>query len=313
MKRILLVADKRDWIFERHAREISARLPAFRFDIAYLGDPGLPASGGAFDLVYLFDPFWIDFPHHDNVIMGVRAEWLYRDHPGGVAGWYRQRVRGRCRMLHVLTRSQYEHLRPVVHEPLLRVPHGVDTAVFRPGPDRGARPFTIGIAGNRRSHNAKGIELVEEAGARLGLPVTVAEQDFAGGHRDKQQMADWFHGIDVYCCMSRTEGLCNPVLEAGACAVPVVSTPVGIVPEIIRDGENGLVIERSVDALVHALARLRDDRELRTRIAAGLHRTIVEDWSWDTRAFDYARMFEQFLALPAADGPAQWFRRLGLA
>lgn len=216
-------------------------------------------------------------------------------------------------MVHVLTRRQLDALRPVVREPLLLLPQGVDTDVFRPAPRRPARPFTVGIAGNRHSRNEKGIELVEEACARLGMDVEVAEQDFGAGHRGKEEMAAWYHDLDVYCCMSRSEGLCNPVLEAGASGLPLISTRTGIAEEIVRDGENGLLIDRSTDQLAAALERLRADSGLRARLAAGLHETIARDWSWDTRIHGFERMFEQFFALGGNSSPDRWFRRWRLA
>jgi len=308
-KRILLVADKPGWIFERHALEISQRLPGYAFEIAYLREEGIARRGASFDLVYLFDPFWIDFAHHRNVIMGVRAEWLYRDHPGGIRAWYEQRIHGRARMVHVLNQRQFDELRPVVREPLLLVAHGVDTAVFAPAARRPTRPFTVGIAGNRKSRNEKGIELVEEACRQLGLDVALAEQDFTGGHRNKAEMAQFYRGLDVYCCMSRSEGLCNPVLEAGASGVPLISTRCGIAAEIIRDGENGLLVERSVEALAAALRRLLDDPGMGTRLGTQLRATVLQDWSWDMRIHDFERMFEQFFALPESRWPRRWFPR----
>jgi glycosyltransferase involved in cell wall biosynthesis len=70
-------------------------------------------------------------------------------------------------------------------------------------------------------------------------------------------------------------GLIN--IEAGAAGKPVVSTRDGGIPEIIRHGENGFLVEREdVEGLVHYTARLAGSEALRRRIG-GRAREIVEE------------------------------------
>lgn len=71
-------------------------------------------------------------------------------------------------------------------------------------------------------------------------------------------------GVDVFAANSTTEGLGVPVLEAMACGKPVVATAVGGVPEVVADGETGLLVPpRSPQALAAALGRLLGDPALR--------------------------------------------------
>jgi 2-deoxystreptamine N-acetyl-D-glucosaminyltransferase/2-deoxystreptamine glucosyltransferase len=66
-------------------------------------------------------------------------------------------------------------------------------------------------------------------------------------------------------------------VEALASGTPVVATAVGGVPEVVRDGVNGLLVPPgSVDALAGALGRLVDDPELRDRLAAGARESVAE-------------------------------------
>jgi glycosyltransferase involved in cell wall biosynthesis len=53
---------------------------------------------------------------------------------------------------------------------------------------------------------------------------------------------------DVFCMLSRSEGLSNALLEAMACGLPCVTTRVGGNPELIRDGVNGFLVESGDDA-----------------------------------------------------------------
>ena len=72
---------------------------------------------------------------------------------------------------------------------------------------------------------------------------------------------------DVLVLPSRAENLPMVILEAFAYGVPVVSTPVGAIPEVVKDGHNGLLVEPGdIVALSRAIGRLIDDRPLRQRM-----------------------------------------------
>jgi len=62
-------------------------------------------------------------------------------------------------------------------------------------------------------------------------------------------MVDFYRSLDAYICTSRTEGGPHPILEASSCGIPVISTPVGIAPELIEDKINGLLIKRNIDSI----------------------------------------------------------------
>lgn len=65
------------------------------------------------------------------------------------------------------------------------------------------------------------------------------------------------------------EGLPVSIVEALACSLPVVSTPVTGIPEVVREGHNGLLVpERDPVALADAMQRLIEDRELYGRLRA---------------------------------------------
>jgi glycosyltransferase involved in cell wall biosynthesis len=56
-------------------------------------------------------------------------------------------------------------------------------------------------------------------------------------------LGDYYRTMDAFCLTSNQEGFSLALLEAMWCERPVVVTPVGCVPEIIRDRVNGIIVE----------------------------------------------------------------------
>src|SRR5204862_147363 len=81
-------------------------------------------------------------------------------------------------------------------------------------------------------------------------------------------------GFDLFVSSSVTEGLGSSLLDAMACSRAIVATRVGGVPEVVVDGDNGLLVPpRDHAALAHAIVRLLNDQALRRQMGeAGLTR-----------------------------------------
>jgi glycosyltransferase involved in cell wall biosynthesis len=85
-----------------------------------------------------------------------------------------------------------------------------------------------------------------------------------------------YREADVFCLPTRADTHALVLSEAGAAGLPVVSTAVAGIPEIVRHGETGfLVPPDDLDALVRALGKLVEDPELRARFGAA-GRELVE-------------------------------------
>lgn len=87
-------------------------------------------------------------------------------------------------------------------------------------------------------------------------------------------------GADVYVMPSHMEGLGTAVLDALCCALPIVAARAGGIPEMIRDGENGLLVPpRDPGALAGAILRLLDDPSLARRLGAAGPGTVEARFS----------------------------------
>ncbi|HEV7667399.1 MAG TPA: glycosyltransferase family 4 protein [Thermoanaerobaculia bacterium] len=192
-----------------------------------------------------------------------------------------------------------EEFGPQLGPPIYYTPNGVDTGFFRPAevrPPSLSGLLRVGWAGSLTNHGSehRGVHeviapAVEAAGAELRL--AVREEKW----RNREEMLEFYRSLDVYVCASRSEGTPNPCLEAAACGLPVITTRVGNMPELIREGENGYFIERDVDDLAAKLGRLRDDPELRLRMGQAARSAIEAAWDWPRQAARYETMLRDVL------------------
>jgi len=197
---------------------------------------------------------------------------------------------------------------PLIGVPVHYTPNGVDTNFYRPADAprvRASGTLRVGWAGSLANMGAeqRGFPNVIEP-AVAGLPgvelvTAIREQQW----RNRDEMLAFYRDLDVYVCASRSEGTPNPCLEAAACGVPVVTTPVGNMPELIVHGENGAFFDGTVQGLADQLALLRDSPALAAQSGARL-RTAIEAWDWRHQAEHYAAMFDAMLAT-RADATAQ--------
>lgn len=193
------------------------------------------------------------------------------------------------------------------------VPNGVDLARFHPAPhgawvsDSGADGPVIGTVATLRPE--KNIPRLIEAFARLGMPARLV---IAGGGPDLPALqalaertpvggriqftgpvadpAPLYRSFDLFALSSDTEQMPLSVLEAMATGLPVVSTNVGDVLDMLPEASAAFVVERDVGALAAAFAELLRSPE-QARNLGRLNRAKAE------RDFAQETMFQAHAAL----------------
>ncbi len=122
---------------------------------------------------------------------------------------------------------------------------------------------------------------VKQGLTRMGVPFShTVLSDF-------QAVAKMYHCLDAYLITSREEGGPKAVLESLASGTPLVSTRVGMSPDVIKHGINGLLTEiEDVAELTEAVSQLIEDKVLRQRLAAkGLE--DIQAYGWQNIAARY--------------------------
>jgi glycosyltransferase involved in cell wall biosynthesis len=241
-------------------------------------------------------------PEQDNPLLrgAIRAleRWCYRS--GRVGALAAPSVRAKLEL-----ERQFPDVEVVV------VPNGVDTDRFRPDTDaraavraqEGVRDEEVVAVFVGRAWHGKGLDIALRAvaqvfasGVSLRLWIVGDDTEEAIGLARRlglEQQARFFgrradverllQGGDVFLFPSLTETFGLACFEAAATGLPIVSTRVGGVEEILAGSDAGLIVERTPVAFADALAQLASNPGLRSRMGL-VARERAMAFGWDRAA-----------------------------
>lgn len=206
-------------------------------------------------------------------------------------------LRDLARGIFVVNLSLYREHAHLFDVPVFHTPNGVDVEFYEPITDKqSSGSMRVGWAGSLTNHGPdhRGYyDLILPAVSSIeGLQLVTAAREEKW--RGPEEMREFYRSLDVYLCASRNEGTPNPCLEAAACGVPLLTTQVGSMPELVRHGANGFFIERDIEDISSKLRLLRDNPDLRRLMGEQIHQDI-QRWDWSILADPYRRMFEHIV------------------
>jgi glycosyltransferase involved in cell wall biosynthesis len=165
----------------------------------------------------------------------------------------------------------FEYLLRAIRE-LCNIFYGLKVVIVGEGPDR------------------KAIEdMVKEYGLQSNVILAGQQSDMPGVYA----------AMDVFVLPSLNEGLPMTILEAMAASKPVVATRVGAIPSVIKDGENGLLVDpRDTNGLRNAIASLLSDPNLCSRMGKKAHDWVSANYTSEVMAQKYRKLYEEVLGRP---------------
>lgn len=209
-------------------------------------------------------------------------------------------------------------------EQITTIHDGVDTSVFRPlGLQR--RPNGILYNGNSDDRNKGARYLLEalailrdrgadfhltfvdrpgaEMAPRMVQDLSLGDRVTFTGRLPVDDLARTHNEASLFVSPSLYEGFGLPAAEAMACGTPVVATTAGAFPEVIADGETGILVPPAdARALADAIAALLADPARRTAMGAAGTRRIEDQFSWRVCATKTAALYEDVLARRRGNG-----------
>src|ERR1035438_3467946 len=110
------------------------------------------------------------------------------------------------------------------------------------------------------------------------------------------KVTDWLRAIDIFVLPSLSEALSNALMEAMACGCPVVASNVGGNPELVRNGETGLLFEPGDAAsLAAALQIFVENEPLRKRLAGAGAKFLRDSFSIRASAKRMGEIYERLI------------------
>jgi UDP-glucose:(heptosyl)LPS alpha-1,3-glucosyltransferase len=220
------------------------------------------------------------------------------------------------------TRQQLKQYYNVPDERIVTIPNGINLSRFNPenARSRDAVHRSFGIPRDLplllfvgSQYRLKGLEFAIRAlvemetkavllvvGADEAAPFKrLAEQlgvsdrvIFAGARSDLPTI---YPAADAFVLPTLYETFALVCLEAMASGLPVLASPVGGIEDYLRDGENGLHIQRDATEIAAKLDRLLNDRELHATLRkAGI--ATAQNYAWEKIARQYLNLFDELIA-----------------
>ena len=110
----------------------------------------------------------------------------------------------------------------------------------------------------------------------------------------EEQKHAFFRAADVLVYPSYHEGMPMAMLEAMACALPVVATRVGGLPDLVTDGENGLLVEAgNPEQLASAMLKIAADPAMRARMQRKSYRRMVDQYDIEQHVARLVEIYHQ--------------------
>ena len=321
--RVALIYDDHAWILGYYARELQERInrrsETLRIDVHLAPQsPGqLRAIERSCDVVHFLSP-WDFMPLHRALTTPVVVTY----HHVVDGGWdifddHHARVDAICAVTPEWARAFGDRKGPHAGEIHL-TPYGIDGTVFRPiGGGRAALldrfglgddVLVLGFSGSKASNymGRKSLErifaVMSALRARHGdrgrlilfgrgwtiddVPADLRSSVTIPGFLPFAELPALYNGLDYYLCLSSCEGGPYPVMECMACEVKVISTPVGVVPSLIRDGVNGFRVGHDdyLERVVRIIDEWNTDSEASRALRREARRSVLERHAWEKSA-----------------------------
>lgn len=172
---------------------------------------------------------------------------------------------------------------------------GVDTRSFLPL-EKKIKRVALGIPENSKVvlfigklNHRKGVDLLLECAKRMQETyfILIGEGNIRTSYKNcifvdpqpNHELTKWYNVADVFLLPSRSEGTPVVILEALSCGIPVIASKVGGIPDLIKDGATGYLIEPGdVDILEERMRDLLQNPEKRRQMGLQGRKNMIENY-----------------------------------
>jgi glycosyltransferase involved in cell wall biosynthesis len=194
---------------------------------------------------------------------------------------------------------------------------GVDTKIFKPGNVISPYPNILFVAGLGRAEQHKGLATLLKAArilskAKLSFRLTiVGKGDMSRFYRKivkryglaniatftgrltGSALVKVYQNASLFVLPTENDSLPTVVIEAMACGLPVITTDVGSTSTLVKNGQNGFLIQpKNSTILANKIKYLLSHQDLATKMLQTGRKIIVSNYDWTSRAVEYAHLYQ---------------------
>jgi len=310
-KKVLIIPDAPNWALDKNAKDL------IKYNKSNLELKSVYFDDFKKDWKKYYDEYDLLFPMYkglfihmlnekmpvDKVVTGLRS-YHYWDKRKTVPPGYNTKppyqlvrklrkatlVNTNCKKLWYIF-SQYF---PVVH-----TKYTCDINMFYPEKKKSNDKIVIGWAGSLTNHPGKRgfheyIKPLTDEFPEVELKV----QDSAVKQiTDDNEMRSFYNSLDLYFAASRSESGPRTVLEAAACGVPVISTDIGLVPELIENDVDSFIVDRDYEVMRTKLKWIIANREVLPQMGSLIRTKMENEFNWDSIVFQWTDFFKYGIEL----------------
>ena len=187
----------------------------------------------------------------------------------------------------VLLATELQKIRPDIKY----IPNGVDTSFFIYERKEIHDPLTIGWVGNydRSEKNYPIVaRLVKTCPEFTWSTVITSKSTPVSKMLSREKMREFYYALDYLLVASSYEGTPNPALEAAACGIPLITTRVGNMPEIINEGKTGFFVYPKKKSIRDCLDNILGvSNQYYIQMCRSISETMIQwDWSIICKKFE---------------------------
>jgi len=229
-------------------------------------------------------------------IFSKSIEYIHGKFWNKVAKFYEKRFFKHIDTITVVSKSSYKYYKSIGYNPIY-IPNAIDLSII---PKNGIREHTRQVVFIGRISKEKGIDILLQAFTKdilKNIDLIVIGNGPLRNNLEKRYTSKNIHfkgflprkialkylkGSDLFVLPSRIEGLSTSILEAMACKTPIIATNVGGNSELIRNGENGILIKpEDPDTLAFTIRNAFDNYSYMERLAETAYKEVCNKYNWN--------------------------------
>ena len=180
------------------------------------------------------------------------------------------------------------------HDRIYYIPNGVDEELFVPIKPIGAGDVLIPGHVGKDCPQKNQTSIIQPAIDKAGVEGFYNLNDFRT-RVPYCEMYKQYQEMDVFIVASIEDGTPNGALEAAACGRPIISNRIGNMPEFIKNGYNGFLVDMNIDSYVEKIKYLNENRDKLVEMGKNARTTVEQGWTWKIQSENYRKMFRKIL------------------